>query len=45
MRKTPPDCPNASATEVLAPDGRLETGRIYEVPARQGRAFRLAAGQ
>ncbi len=41
----PPDCPNASAIEVLAPDGLLEPGRIYEVPARQGRAFRLAAGQ
>lgn len=47
MRQTriPPDCPNASATEVLAPDGQLEPGRVYEVPARQGRAFRLAAGQ
>ncbi|MDQ2064763.1 urea carboxylase-associated family protein [Xinfangfangia sp. CPCC 101601] len=36
---------NASATEVLAPEGQLRPGMVYEVPARQGRAFRLKAGQ
>lgn len=36
---------NASATELLAPEGRLQPGQLYEVPARQGRAFRLQAGQ
>lgn len=40
-----PDGTNPSAVEVLAPGGRLEPGRLYEVPARQGRAVRLKAGE
>ncbi len=40
-----PAAANASATEVLAPGGRLVPGQVYEVPARQGRAFRLEAGR
>ncbi len=39
-----PDGTNPSATEVLATDGRLKQKQRYEVPARQGRAFRVPAG-
>lgn len=42
-----PSCPdgtNPSAIEVLAPDGRLQSGQRYIVPAREGRAFRVPAG-
>ena len=41
----PPDGLNASATETLAPDGRLTAGKSYEIPAREGRALRLNAGE
>jgi len=40
-----PDGTNPSLTEALAPDGHLTPGLRYEIPARQGRAFRVAAGQ
>lgn len=40
-----PDGTNPSQSETLTPDGWLVPGRTYEVPARQGRAFRVAAGQ
>lgn len=40
-----PDGQNASAHELLAPDGRLVPGQIYTVPARQGRALHLARGE
>ncbi|MFN3613675.1 MAG: DUF1989 domain-containing protein [Rubrimonas sp.] len=36
---------NATRTNPIAPDGTPEAGRLYVVPARQGRAVRLAAGQ
>lgn len=39
-----PDGTNPSATEVLATAGRLTPKQHYEVPARQGRAFRVPAG-
>ncbi len=38
-----PDGSNPSATEVLAPNGHLQSGQSYVVPARQGRAFRVPA--
>lgn len=40
-----PDGLNASATDTLAPDGCLVAGTDYEVPARQGRAFRVDKGR
>jgi uncharacterized protein len=40
-----PDGTNASAGEMLAPDGLLRHGRAYTVPAREGRAFRVEAGR
>lgn len=36
---------NATATHPISPDGRPEAGRLYTVPAREGRAVRLAAGE
>ena len=36
---------NATATHPIAPDGRAEPGRLYAVPAREGRAVRLKAGE
>ena len=36
---------NASATDPISPDGRPEPGRLYTVPAREGRAVRLKAGE
>ena len=36
---------NATARSLIAPDGRPEPGRRYAVPAREGRAVRLARGQ
>ncbi len=36
---------NATLREPIAPDGTPELGRHYTVPARQGRAVRLGAGQ
>ncbi len=36
---------NATATSPISPDGRPEPGRSYTVPAREGRAVRLAAGE
>jgi uncharacterized protein YcgI (DUF1989 family) len=40
-----PDGTNGSASGVLAPDGVLVPGQVYTIPAREGRAFRLSAGQ
>lgn len=40
-----PDGTNETLTSPISPDGVPERGRVYEVPARQGRAFRLKAGQ
>lgn len=40
-----PDGTNASASAVLSLGGDLTPGRVYTIPAREGRAFRLAAGQ
>lgn len=43
-----PACPdgiNPSATVTLGDQGRLTPGQIHEIPARQGRAVRLAAGR
>jgi uncharacterized protein YcgI (DUF1989 family) len=36
---------NPTATSPISPDGTPELGRRYTVPARQGRAVRLAQGQ
>ena len=36
---------NATATRPISPDGRPEPGRSYTVPAREGRAVRLVAGE
>ncbi|MGD1876454.1 MAG: DUF1989 domain-containing protein [Kiloniellaceae bacterium] len=36
---------NGSLTNALSPDGTPELGRRYEVPARQGRAVRVAKDQ
>lgn len=36
---------NATATTPISADGRPEPGRVYAVPAREGRAVRLAAGE
>ena len=36
---------NATATSPISPDGRPEPGRAYTVPAREGRAVRLKAGE
>lgn len=36
---------NATATAPISADGRPEPGRRYTVPAREGRAIRLAAGE
>ncbi|SIT17433.1 DUF1989 domain-containing protein [Paracoccus saliphilus] len=36
---------NPSASEALGPDGRIEPGKLHEIPARQGRALRVATGQ
>ena len=36
---------NATARSPIAPDGRPEPGRRYAVPAREGRAVRLARGE
>ncbi len=36
---------NGSLTNALSPDGTPELGRRYAVPARQGRAVRVAKGQ
>ena len=36
---------NATATRPISPDGRPAPGRTYTVPAREGRAVRLAAGE
>ena len=36
---------NATARSLIAPDGRPEPGRRYAVPAREGRAVRLARGE
>lgn len=36
---------NATVSHPIAPDGRPEIGRLYTVPAREGRAVRLARGQ
>jgi uncharacterized protein len=36
---------NATLADPISPDGTPELGRRYEVPARQGRAVRLARGQ
>jgi uncharacterized protein YcgI (DUF1989 family) len=36
---------NATAASPISPDGTPELGRRYTVPARQGRAARLARGQ
>jgi uncharacterized protein YcgI (DUF1989 family) len=36
---------NATATSPISPDGRPEPGRVYTVPAREGRAVRLLAGE
>lgn len=40
-----PDGHNATLDEPISPDGRPEPGRRYTVPARCGRAVRLAAGE
>lgn len=41
------DCDGFNATRVspISTDGTPEIGRLYELPARQGRAVRLGAGQ
>ena len=36
---------NDTLREPISPDGTPELGKVYEVPARQGRAVRLAKGQ
>jgi uncharacterized protein YcgI (DUF1989 family) len=36
---------NPTLTSPISPDGSPEPGRLYTVPARQGRAARLRAGQ
>lgn len=36
---------NPSLDEPISPDGTPEPGRTYQVPARQGRAVRVAKGQ
>ena len=36
---------NATATSPISSDGRPEPGRAYTVPAREGRAVRLKAGE
>jgi uncharacterized protein YcgI (DUF1989 family) len=36
---------NATAMSPISPDGRPEPGRVYTVPAREGRAVRLLAGE
>jgi len=36
---------NATLAAPVSPDGTPELGRVYSVPARQGRAVRLARGQ
>ncbi|WP_427184168.1 DUF1989 domain-containing protein [Bordetella bronchialis] len=36
---------NNTHLEPISPDGRAEPGKVYEVPARQGRAVRLSKGQ
>lgn len=36
---------NATLHEPISADGTPELGKVYEVPARQGRAVRLAKGQ
>lgn len=41
----PADGSNPSAVEVLGDAGRLEPGKAYEIPARQGRAIRVASGE
>lgn len=40
-----PDGINPSATEVLGPGGRIVPGVVHTIPARQGRAVRLKAGE
>ncbi len=40
-----PDGTNATLTSPVSPDGTAELGRLFDVAARQGRAFRLEAGQ
>lgn len=40
-----PDGTNASAFEVLGQAGHLELDRLYEIPARQGRAIRVRRGE
>ena len=36
---------NAGLTNAVSPDGTPELGKLYDVPARTGRAVRLRAGQ
>jgi uncharacterized protein YcgI (DUF1989 family) len=36
---------NDTLRSPISPDGTPELGKVYEVPARQGRAVRVAAGQ
>jgi uncharacterized protein len=36
---------NATLASPISPDGSPEIGRVYSIPARQGRAVRLAKGQ
>ncbi len=45
MDHSEPDGRNATIDHPIAPDGRPEPGRVYEVPAREGRACLVAAGQ
>ncbi len=40
-----PDGTNATATSPISRDGQAEPGRRYTIPAREGRAVRLSAGQ
>ena len=40
-----PDGINDTLREPISPDGTPELGKVYEVPARQGRAVRLTTGQ
>ncbi|MEM8798036.1 MAG: urea carboxylase-associated family protein, partial [Pseudomonadota bacterium] len=40
-----PDGENLSLTAPISPTGRAEPGIDYEIPARQGRAVRLKAGE
>lgn len=35
---------NPTATSPIAPGGRADPGRVYTIPAREGRAVRVAAG-